>query len=49
MTIGAGSSARTFGPEPEKAELIKLEPSEVLTTAEAAKLLNPLIKPLPSV
>jgi hypothetical protein len=35
-------------PEPEKAELIKLDPSEVLTTAEAAKLLNPLIKPLPS-
>jgi tmRNA-binding protein len=35
-------------PEPEKAELIKLAPSEVLTTAEAAKLLNPLIKPLPS-
>jgi hypothetical protein len=35
-------------PEPEKAELIKLEAAEVLTTAEAAKLLNPLIKPLPS-
>ena len=35
-------------PEPEKAELIKLESSEVLTVAEAAKLLNPLIKPLPS-
>jgi hypothetical protein len=35
-------------PEPAKAELIKLDPSEVLTTAQAAKLLNPLIKPLPS-
>jgi hypothetical protein len=35
-------------PEPDKVELIKLDPSEVLTTAEAAKLLNPLIKPLPS-
>jgi hypothetical protein len=35
-------------PEPEKGELIKLAPSEVLTTSEAAKLLNPLIKPLPS-
>jgi hypothetical protein len=35
-------------PEPDKGELIKLAPSEVLTTAEAAKLLNPLIKPLPS-
>jgi hypothetical protein len=34
--------------EPEPGELIKLDPSEVLTTAEAAKLLNPLIKPLPS-
>jgi hypothetical protein len=35
-------------PQPDKGELIKLAPSEVLTTAEAAKLLNPLIKPLPS-
>jgi hypothetical protein len=35
-------------PEPEKGELIKLDPADVLTTAEAAKLLNPLIKPLPS-
>jgi hypothetical protein len=35
-------------PDPDKAELIKLDPSEVLTTAGAAKLLNPLIKPLPS-
>jgi hypothetical protein len=35
-------------PEPDKGELTKLAPSEVLTTAEAAKLLNPLIKPLPS-
>jgi hypothetical protein len=28
--------------------ITKLEPSEVLTTQAAAKLLNPLIKPLPS-
>lgn len=35
-------------PEPDKGELIKLAASEVLTTEEAAKLLNPLIKPLPS-
>ena len=35
-------------PEPDKGELIKLAPSEVLTTEEAARLLNPLIKPLPS-
>jgi hypothetical protein len=35
-------------PAPEKAELIKLDRADVLTVAEAAKLLNPLIKPLPS-
>jgi hypothetical protein len=35
-------------PEPEKAELIKLDPADVLTTQQAAKLLNPLIEPLPS-
>jgi hypothetical protein len=35
-------------PDPDKAEITKLERSEVLTTAQSAKLLNPLIKPLPS-
>ena len=35
-------------PDPDKAEITKLDPSEVLTTAQSAKLLNPLIKPLPS-
>jgi hypothetical protein len=35
-------------PDPEKAELIKLDAADVLTTAQAAKLLEPLIKPLPS-
>jgi hypothetical protein len=35
-------------PEPAKAELFKLDPADVLTTEESAKLLNPLIKPLPS-
>jgi len=35
-------------PDPDKAEITKLDPSEVLTTAQAATLLNPLIKPLPS-
>jgi hypothetical protein len=35
-------------PEPSKAELIKLDPTDVLTTEESAKLLAPLIKPLPS-
>jgi hypothetical protein len=35
-------------PDPDKAEITKLDPSEVLTTAQSAKLLAPLIKPLPS-
>jgi hypothetical protein len=35
-------------PEPSKAELIKLDPADVLTTEQARKLLDPLIKPLPS-
>jgi hypothetical protein len=35
-------------PEPAKAELFKLDPAEVLTTEESAKLLAPLIKPIPS-
>jgi hypothetical protein len=35
-------------PEPSKAELFKLDPTDVLTTEAAAKLLAPLIKPLPS-
>ena len=35
-------------PDPEKAEIIKLDPADVLTTQQAAALLNPLIKPLPS-
>jgi hypothetical protein len=35
-------------PDPAKADIIKLDPADVLTTAEAAKRLAPLIKPLPS-
>jgi hypothetical protein len=35
-------------PDPHKAEIIKLDPSDVLTTAESRKLLDPLIKRLPS-
>ena len=35
-------------PDPDQADITKLDPSEVLTTAQAAALLNPLIKPLPS-
>jgi hypothetical protein len=35
-------------PEPSKAEITKLDPADVLTTEQSAKLLAPLIKPLPS-
>jgi hypothetical protein len=35
-------------PDPSKAEIIKLDPADVLTTADAARLLAPLIKPLPN-
>jgi hypothetical protein len=35
-------------PEPERAEITKLAPADVLTTQEAGRLLAPLIKPLPS-
>jgi hypothetical protein len=34
-------------PEPEKAEIVKLDPADVLTSAEAASRLDPLIKSLP--
>src|SRR5215470_11135311 len=35
-------------PEPDKAEIIKLDPADVLTSEESGRLLAPLIKPLPS-
>jgi hypothetical protein len=35
-------------PDRSKADIIKLDPSDVLTAEHAAKLLAPLIKPLPS-
>ncbi len=35
-------------PEPEKAEIIKLDPANVVTVAEAAERLAPYIKQLPS-
>jgi hypothetical protein len=35
-------------PDPDKAEITKLDPADVLTTEESARLLGPLIKPLPS-
>jgi hypothetical protein len=37
-----------YEPEPEMAQLFKLDPADVLTTAESSKLLAPFIKPLPS-
>src|SRR5215469_996192 len=37
-----------YEPDPEKAELFKLDRADVLTTEESGKLLAPLIKPLPS-
>jgi hypothetical protein len=35
-------------PDPDKAVITKLDPADVMTTQEAAMLLNPMIKPLPS-
>jgi hypothetical protein len=35
-------------PDPQNAELFKLDPADVITTEESGKLLAPLIKPLPS-
>jgi hypothetical protein len=35
-------------PDPDKADIVKLDPSDVMTTAQAAQKLAPLIKPLPS-
>src|SRR5262249_34206433 len=35
-------------PDPDKATIVKLDPADVLTTAESAKALACLIKPLPS-
>jgi hypothetical protein len=37
-----------YEPHPGQAEITKLDPADVLTTHEAARLLAPLIKPLPS-
>jgi hypothetical protein len=37
-----------YEPHPERAEMFKLDPADVLTTEQAGKLLAPLIKPLPN-
>jgi hypothetical protein len=44
---GRLAGEEVWEPEPSEAELIKLDPADVLTTEEAAKVLAPLIKPLP--
>ena len=45
---GRLTGEEVWEPDSSKAELIKLYPADVLMTQEAAKLLAPLIKPLPS-
>ena len=35
-------------PDPSKAQIRKLDPADVLTTAQAARLFAPLVKPLPN-
>jgi hypothetical protein len=37
-----------YEPNPENAEIVKLDPADVLTTEASARVLNPLIEPLPS-
>jgi hypothetical protein len=45
---GRKSGEDVWEPDPTKAEITKLDPADVITTLDAAKLLDPLIKPLPS-
>jgi hypothetical protein len=35
-------------PDPDRAEISKLDPADVISTEEAGRLLAPYIKPLPS-
>jgi hypothetical protein len=44
---GRLAGEEVWEPDSSTGELIKLDPSDVLTTEEAAKRLAPLIKPLP--
>ncbi len=39
---------RTSGTRLDEAEITKMDPTDVTTTEEAAQMLAPLIKPLPS-
>jgi hypothetical protein len=45
---GRVSGEDVYEPDPDKAEVHKLDRADVLTTQEAGKLLAPIIKPLPS-
>ena len=45
---GRLAGEEVWEPDSSEAELIKLDPADVLTTEEAAKVLVPLTKPLPS-
>jgi hypothetical protein len=45
---GRVSGEDVYEPDPDKAEVQKLDRADVLTTEEAAKLLAPFIKPLPN-
>ena len=45
---GRLAGEHVWEPSLSKPEIIKLDPQDVLTTPEAARLLAPLIKPLPS-
>ena len=47
MTAGGSCAEDILEPDKSKAEITKLAPEDVLTTAESFALLNPLIKPLP--
>ena len=48
MTTRAEWLEKMSGKRAEKTEITKLDPADVVTTEEAARLLAPFIKPLPS-
>jgi hypothetical protein len=47
METKDGDTILTGEVDPDKAEIIKLDPANVVTVEEAAQKRNPLIKPLP--
>jgi len=46
--LGRVSGEDVYEPDPDRAEVHKLDRADVLTTQQAAKLLAPFIKPLPA-